>query len=274
MQCKICKSRNTKLYKIVNTVPIFQCQECKLAFVDPSVSRKKTEHIYSFVEYKKREAQFVNRYQKTLQLVKRFSRGSNVLEIGAGFGLLSSILSKNGYQVDVLEPDVTPYYLQGLPVKIYTQYFEEFVKKRVKKYDVIILYDILEHVSNPIVSIRNLLKLLNTNGIVIIQTPNYQSIMARLVHNWAWWMVEDHRYFFSKQSFSFLFNKKNWKQLLFSTYEEWPDFKKNLDGNFVNKMSKALYFAWFIPFYFLLRNCMWRFGYGGLYLAIWRYNKQ
>lgn len=32
------------------------------------------------------------------------------------------------------------------------------------------------------------LKILNENGFLIIQTPNYQSLMAKICKNWSWWM--------------------------------------------------------------------------------------
>lgn len=274
MQCQICKSKKIEQYKIVEGVAIYQCLSCKLAFVDPQTPRKKTSHIYSFSDYKKREDQFIKRYQKTVQLVKKYSKGKRILEVGAGFGLLSSMLSKERYLVDVLEPDVEPVYLKGSPVRIYKEYLEKFSRTTKNKYDVIILYDVLEHVDFPGMTVEIIKALLTSEGIVLIQTPNYQSLMAKIVHRWSWWMVEDHRYFFSKKSLNLLFDKENWKNIFYKTYEEWPDFKKNLDGNFKNKVNKIIFFGWFIPFYFLGRELIWECGYGGLHIAIWQYNRR
>jgi len=59
------------------------------------------------------------------------------------------------------------------------------------------------------------------------------------------------------------------------THEEFYDFKKNLDGNFIQiknnitrKMCKLIYFSTFVPLYFLLRQLFWRLGYGGLIFLI------
>lgn len=274
MQCQICKSKEIKPYKVVDSVLIYLCENCQVAFVDPKTPRKKTSHIYSFLDYQKREKQFRNRFRTTVHLISKFIKGNKVLEVGAGFGLLSNLLHKEGYDVDALEPDVNPFYLKGLSVQVFKSYLEDYVGYTETKYDAIILYDVLEHVGFPTETIKLFEKLLNDKGIVIIQTPNYQSLMAKIVHNWSWWMVEDHRYFFSKKSLHLLFDKKSWKNLMYKTYEEWPDFKKNLDGNFTSKMHKALFFGWFIPFYFLFKKPLWWLGYGGLHLAIWQYNKR
>jgi 2-polyprenyl-3-methyl-5-hydroxy-6-metoxy-1,4-benzoquinol methylase len=201
--------------------------------------------------------------------------------VGAGFGLLSSMLSSEGFEVDALEPDVEPIYLKGLTVHIFKDHLEDYVKKTKVKYDAVILYDVLEHVDSPKDTVKLFENLLNDKGIVIIQTPNYESLMAKVVRNWSWWMVEDHRFFFSKKSLDLLFNNRSWKQLFYRTYEEWPDFKKNLDGNFVmiqnalvRKCIKALFFGFFAPFYVVGKHQLWKCGRGGLHMAIWQYNKR
>lgn len=271
MKCPVCGSPHVYPHIEVEKVQIYQCRKCLAAFVDPKTPRKSTKHIYEFVEYQKREKQFVKRYNKTLGLIKRYSKGKQVLEVGAGFGLLSSILSKKGYEVDALEPEVTPVYLKGLPVHVVKKSFESFAKVTTKKYNVIILYDVLEHVNKPKETILLFKKLLHKNGIVIIQTPNYLSLMARMVKNWSWWMVEDHRFYFSRKSFSHLFLKKNWREYYYGTHEDWYDFKKNLDGNFgKNRMAKYFFFCWWIPYYFLIKRFIWRAGKGGLITTIYQ----
>jgi len=273
MQCQICKSNEIRPYKVVDSVPVYLCENCRAAFIGPATRRKKTSHIYSFGDYQKREIRFRKRFEETVRLIKKYINGKKVLEVGAGFGLLSNMLSIEGFDVDVLEPDVEPIYLKGLSARVFKTYLEDYVKKTKTRYDAIILYDVLEHVDLPKETIKLFEKLLNDKGLVIIQTPNYRSLMANIVHNWSWWMVEDHRYFFSKKSLTLLFSKKIWKELYFITYEDWIDFKKNLDGNFHNRIHKAFFFGWFIPLYFAVKKLLWKLGYGGLHLAIWQYNR-
>lgn len=84
-------------------------------------------------------------------------------------------------------------------------------------------------------------------------------------------MIEDHRIFLGRKSMSHLFSKKTWTQKLYTTYEDWIDFKKNLDGNFSNqKLQKYLFFMWWIPFYFLFKKFMWAAGKGGLIVAVYQ----
>lgn len=265
----------------MDSVLIYLCEKCNVAFVDPATPRKKTSHIYSFADYKKREIQFRTRYKSTVELIKKNIKGKKILEVGAGFGLLSSMLHTEGFDVSALEPDVSPVYLKGLSVRLFKEYLVEHVKRSTIKYDAIILYDVLEHVDFPRETVSLFEKLLNKGGIVVIQTPNYQSMMAQIVRNWSWWMVEDHRYFFSKKSLDILFNNKKWICLFYKTYEDWSDLKKNLDGNFssienklVRKVSKLVFFMGFVPYYILCKQLLWRCRRGGLHMAIWQYNRR
>ena len=135
--------------------------------------------------------------------------------------------------------------------------------------------DVIEHLENPLVNLKKLKLLLAPGGILIIQTPNYKSLMARICKDWAWWMIEDHKFFFSPKSLQKILYKAGFKSEYFMTYEDWYDFKKNLDGNFtgiknnpLKKLIKGLFFSLFFPFYFLFRKMIWRLGYGGLMFVI------
>lgn len=271
MKCSVCGSPQVYHYKKIDDVQVYQCRKCLLAFIDPKTPRKNTSHIYDFDDYKKREVQFRSRYEKTVRLLKRYAHGKTVLEVGAGFGLLSSILEKMGYIMDALEPYVTPHYLKDTKVHIIKKTFTAYAKSTIKKYDAIILYDVIEHTDDPKGMVLLFKKLLKKNGIVLIQTPNYLSTMAARVKKWSWWMIEDHRVFLGRKSFSHLFSKKLWAQKLYTTYEDWIDFKKNLDGNFTNqKVQKYLFFLWWAPFYFLFKKFMWAAGKGGLIVTVYQ----
>lgn len=271
MKCSVCSSPQVYPYKKIDDVEVYQCRKCLLGFVDPKTPRRNTSHIYDFAEYKKREGQFRKRYEKTVRLLKRYVHGNAVLEVGAGFGLLCSMLEKRGYVVDALEPYVTPHYLKDTKVRIVKKTFTAYAKTTIKKYDAIILYDVIEHTDDPKGMVLLFKKLLKKNGIVLIQTPNYLSTMATRVKKWSWWMIEDHRVFLGRVSFGHLFSKKAWVQRLYTTYEDWIDFKKNLDGNFTNqKMRKYLFFLWWGPFYFLFKKFMWAAGKGGLIVAVYQ----
>ncbi|MBI4225803.1 hypothetical protein HY612_01700 [Candidatus Roizmanbacteria bacterium] len=72
-----------------------------------------------------------------------------------------------------------------------------------------------------------------------------------------------------------MLNKTGFGIKYFITYEDFADFKKNLDGNFaelrnglVRRFIKGLFFSIFFPVYFLARKILWELKYGGLIFII------
>ena len=52
-----------------------------------------------------------------------------------------------------------------------------------KKFDLIACYHVIEHLKKPEILIKNIHRMLNTNGHLIIGTPDFDSAMARIYKN-------------------------------------------------------------------------------------------
>jgi SAM-dependent methyltransferase len=246
-----------------------------LGFIDLSKFQKATlDKLYSIKAYEKERTKIENNILKLLKIIKKFKNRGEVLDIGGGFGLFSSLLYKVGYyNLDVIDPSNEPFYLKSIPHSLHKKQLEEY--KPNKRYDVILLIDVIEHFIDPVQSLGHIKTLLNKDGIIVIQTPNYESVMRYLCKDWSWWMVEDHKFFFSPRAFKKLISSQGLGIKYFKTYEGWVDFKKNLDGNFslisyplIRRFIKVLVYIPFFSIYFLTRQFIWKLGYGGLIFAI------
>lgn len=265
--------------KVVDGVSIYECKNCRLGFVDQkNVIKMNLDNLYQLKEYKKEEKMIARRLRPIIETIIKYKNSGSVLEIGSGHGLLSSLLLKKGnYDLDVVEPYLTPHYLSGKTFKLHKTELNNFLKGNKKKYDLIIMFDVVEHLEDPFMVLFKLKNILKKRGIFVLQTPNYQSLMRSMTKKWSWWMVEDHKWFFTPSSLQKALKKNGLKFFYEQTYEDWIDFKKNLDGNFthlknslIRKIAKAIFFTLFIPFYFLTRHLFWRAGRGGLLLVVAR----
>lgn len=296
MICHICKSKVHSAYKVIKGVEIFECAKCEMGFIDqngkatPLVrSNKNCKILYDFEGYKKEEKKLRRRFDWLIKKIVKIKKKGKILDVGAGFGLFSSMLYEYGdFKQDILEPAIKPFYAKREKIKIFKDTFEQFMKKRnnyhttvrgsyLGRYDMVVLLDVIEHFSDPFWVLDSVKRLLDNRGILVIQTPNYKSLMASLCRDWAWWMIEDHKFFFSPKSIKLALDKAGYEIIHFRTYEDFEDFKKNLDGNFVGirnnilrKILKAIFYSIFAPFYFLSRKILWRLGYGGLLFLIAR----
>lgn len=120
------------------------------------------------------------------KISKLIDSGSTVLDIGAGNGILPRVLKSSGCDVfiDAIEPDLvaqqyaTPYYRDifkgGLDEYLNTPDYTH------KRYDFIVMADVLEHIANPESILKQLKILLKPNGKLIISTPNIAFASVRL----------------------------------------------------------------------------------------------
>ncbi len=280
--CPICHQSSLRKLKKIKDIQIFECLKCSLSIIPKNHISKRT-NWYSLKDYRNEANRFKKRFIQLARIVHSFVPKGKVLDVGSGFGLFSSLLNKLGdYYFHLIDKEIEPYYFQKAKnVKFEKIDFVNFIKNRNEKYNLVLMFDILEHFKDPLFVLKETNNTLNKKGYLVIQTPNYQSLMAKVCHHWSWWMVEDHKIIFSPKSIKKLLNLAGFEIVYFKTYEDWYDFKKNLDGNFVviknkllRKITKIIIYPSFFLIYFLMRKIIWHFDCGGaIFLVAKRYNR-
>jgi len=112
------------------------------------------------------------------RVIRMTGRGKKVLEIGAGPGSITRHLSgTNGCDVVALEVDPTAIEkLRPFCRKIYASDLNErdwpAVLADEGKFDVVIAADVLEHLYDPLSTLRGMASLLNESGAVILSLPH------------------------------------------------------------------------------------------------------
>lgn len=134
----------------------------------------------------------------------------NILDFGSGTGINVDLLQKYG-EVYIYEPN--EYANKFLNSNFKNVIFTEAALNNIsKKFDLIVLTDVLEHIESPISSLKKIRSLLKEGGKVIITVP---------AHN-------------------YLFSKKDSDLQHFRRYS-----KKSLKNNLVNANLKLDYFSYY-----------------------------
>ena len=102
----------------------------------------------------------------------KLSEKSKILDFGCGVGSNLKILEKYG-SVDAFEPNQ----LAQKYIKKYQKI--NLVKKITKKYDLIFLADVIEHINDDKKTIDFLTSRLNKGGFIFISTPAYQFLFSK-----------------------------------------------------------------------------------------------
>jgi len=152
--------------------------------------------------------QIVRNYtlQKKLQLINSFnSEQKTLLDIGAGTGDFLATCLQNNWKVFGVEPNLEARNI-AKEKNVFLQEKIDFFTE--KKFDVITLWHVLEHVENLEEYIHKLKNLLNENGTLVIAVPNFKSYDATYYKEfWAAFDVPRHLWHFSQNSIHKLFSK-------------------------------------------------------------------
>ncbi len=198
-RCKLCATSSAnRTYNLAKT-SVYVCSACGFHFIDhldslpteppgnfaPTLDQKAWDYIES------RLPGNGNQLKKNLNLVKRHLSlsGADCLDIGAGAGLFPHLLAAAGAFVQGIEP-------QGL--------FREFAQRKfgidltadtiesqhwqqgfTDHFDVVTLWDVLEHVNFPAATLQNAYKVTKPGGWLFLDTPRRDALYYR-ISEWAY----------------------------------------------------------------------------------------
>jgi 2-polyprenyl-3-methyl-5-hydroxy-6-metoxy-1,4-benzoquinol methylase len=147
--------------------------------------------------------------ERRIRLLKRWlSRGSEVLDAGCSTGDFVGY-AKNDYQMYGLDYssfaiDVAKRNNPELADKLQSGRIEE-IEWADRSFDAICLWDVLEHIWEPVTVVKNLLLRVKPGGLVMISTPAIDSVMARICGcYWPFMTPPEHLSFFSLEAITSL----------------------------------------------------------------------
>jgi SAM-dependent methyltransferase len=112
------------------------------------------------------------------------------LDVGSGMGRYLIAAQRLGFEVLGFEPSLNHarVAIQHFQLPVVNDYFTP-ARVEGKKFDLIILSHVIEHIYDPRSFIHELLEVLRPGGALIVITPNNESIVARLTGR-AWPMLK------------------------------------------------------------------------------------
>ncbi len=191
----------------------------ELLFTDPQPSTEdlpkyyKSRKYISHTDSKKGLISFlyqlIKKYtiQKKIRLIRSLNNGhGSLLDIGAGTGDFLKAAKQQGWKVYGVESNQEA---RKLVLEKGIELTEQINQLHNKKFEVITLWHVLEHLPNLEETILNIEQLLKPGGILIIAVPNYKSFDAK--HYKSFWAAYDtprHLWHFSRESMKNLFSEK------------------------------------------------------------------
>jgi SAM-dependent methyltransferase len=127
-------------------------------------------------------------HDKVIELLAGERRGT-LADLGAGDGTLAERLREEGFDVTAVDAITDDFRPAGIEVK--TANLNEGLPFADGQFQVVVSTEVIEHLENPWFFIRELYRITEPGGVVIISTPNLSNVYVR-----AWYALTGRLYNF------------------------------------------------------------------------------
>ena len=201
---------------------ILTCDACGLARSVPTIDSEELAALYGAVEdpdYLVSEKERRASFQEALEKMERYlsKRKGSVLEIGSAVGLFLEEARDKGWMATGIEPSRwASDEARGRGLDVFTGTLEGYDPKG-KTFDAVVLWDVLEHLPDPVAALRRIGELLEPGGLVAFTTVNIGGMGARLLRSrWPWFM-RMHLHYFTSRSLRELVRREGFEALHVAT---------------------------------------------------------
>lgn len=243
MKCPLCGSE-TEVFRLYRTLDFFltreefeiwECLHCKIRYTYPFPAEADLPKYYRSPEYlshaKADKSAFSLLYDsirslnvkwKARQFKPFFPNPGSILDVGCGSGAFLGEMKQRGWACIGVEPDPGSRSFVEQHWKI--PVFEDITSlDRNHSFQIITLWHVLEHFSNPMFQIGQLKPMLAEDGMLVVAVPNFESLDAITFGSyWAAYDVPRHLYHFSLPGLELLLNKAGFE--IVRVKPMWVDF--------------------------------------------------
>ncbi|MFQ5713590.1 MAG: class I SAM-dependent methyltransferase [Candidatus Scalinduaceae bacterium] len=187
VDCPVCASKKMKREFVKEKFSYYICLVCDSLFVNPRPTKKMLNHFYKHSkssimstqslidnESGRRKMVFLPRMRLIVDFLEKANKlKGRLLDVGCSVGtFLELIKNKTNFIVEGLEPDEIAYRValkKGL--KVYKTSLEDFLCTETH-YDVIVSFEVMEHVFSPYNVLCKISSLLRKGGYFILASMN------------------------------------------------------------------------------------------------------
>lgn len=241
LPCPYCKTTDPAIRYRFEDCAIVRCRACELMWLHPKPDPAKLHEvydegyyrncdlldgdntkIYGYVDYIAERMNKQYQYKKIVDKVKGMLNHDGTdsddfdrswLDVGCGLAFLMDVAFDSGFSVQGIEFNSAAVdYIRSkytFPVTLGALDEVDFTRK----YDVISMMDVIEHLTDPIGDLAKLREVITDDGYLLVYTMDSDSFTSRLLGKRLedFRRVREHLFFFSRRSISNVLNCCGWE---------------------------------------------------------------
>lgn len=211
------------------TQRLVQCSNCQMIYETPRYSAEVILDGYASANNDGHDSQYpmrVESFYRALQSLHASlpAPGARVLDIGTAGGAFLDAAKRFGYEAIGLEPShflVAQGKQRGLAIEQGTIDQHPFPPA---SFDMICLWDVIEHLTQPkqaLLAIKNMLK---PDGILLINYPDIGTWQAKLAGRRFWWILSVHLHHFTRKTVTQICERSGFAPFHFQRYWQTLQF--------------------------------------------------
>ncbi len=215
--CPICDGTAFTSLFTKDEEPFVECQQCSLTMINPRPSYANIlkgytrEYSQGYINKKDKK---IRRAKRRVRKMKKIMPEGRWLDIGCSAGFILSVAKSADYETYGIEIDQLGVKhareIFGLD-NIFQGTFEEHYFDD-NFFDIITMYDVIEHVQDLNEIVKELKRVLSKNGVIEIWTPDigHWRVPKSLIE-WEAIKPSEHLYYFNKKTLSMILHKHGLK---------------------------------------------------------------
>jgi len=206
IDCPYCHSSEKQSILVKNNLRIVKCMRCNLRYTDRRLNKKGVLLYYqegyftgrvngAYKNYIAEERERLIDFDLKYKFLKKFIERGVLLDVGCatGFSLIAAQL--NGFTPEGVDLSEWAVHQNKTGLKIFNKDLTELEGEG--KYDIISMWDVIEHFLEPEKAFCKLNRLLRPGGFLIFTYPDPTLWMARMLgKRWIALTPEEHYFFF------------------------------------------------------------------------------
>jgi 2-polyprenyl-3-methyl-5-hydroxy-6-metoxy-1,4-benzoquinol methylase len=200
--------------------PIYGCDDCGLLFQWPMPEAEDLEAAYAGVVDPLYMSERENRILTFRNVIRALgpAAGRRLLDVGAYCGYFLEVARERGFRVEGLE--LSRWAATHARAQGFTVHSEplELLANTAERYEVLTLWDVVEHLPDPREELAAARMLLLPGGRLYLSTIDTGSLVARMLGARWPWLMEMHLVYFDRPTISALLEEAGFRVTGISTY--------------------------------------------------------
>lgn len=200
---------------------IVRCGSCSLVYTNPMEDMKTI--LKGYGEVVDEGYLTTEKYRKLLSLkhlsaVEKVKKKGKILDIGCFAGFFLELAKEKGWEAYGIEPSAWAANIAKKRGITIAGKDIDTAKLQPEFFDVVTMWDVIEHLPNPQEVIKIIHKTLKKDGIVAFGTPNIESVFAKILKGNYPYLIRMHIILYSPKTLKKLFEENGFKVIHTSTY--------------------------------------------------------